>query len=240
MLTTSQRRLYAVALLSLPVLSELESWFTYVAQGGADAPDSEVGSPAMLAPIAAHQGLWLAGAFIGMLFAVLQLPAVLAMIRLARPRTTRLTATAAVLALPGVVVYGGYVVTWNFVIGAMASSAAAPDALARLAHDLEHYPAFILIFANAYPLNLGLLLLAIALGRARVVPWWAAACVAASPVNELVGIGDGWVYLFVNLLWLVGLTWVAANLLRTGSGPASAPTAGTDPGQPVLDAARSR
>jgi hypothetical protein len=144
-----------------------------------------------------------------------------------------------VLALPGVVVYGGYVVTWNFVIGAMAGSTAAPDALARLATDLEHYPAFVLIFANAYPLNLGLLLLAIALGRARIVPWWAAACVAASPVNELVGTGDGWVYLFVNLLWLVGLSWVAANLLRAGSGAAPAPTAGTDLGQQVVDVAGS-
>jgi len=218
-MTTAQRRLYAVALVALPLLSVLEERLTHVAQGGAQQVDGKVGSVQMLEPITAHHGLWLAGAFVAMLFAVLQLPAFLAMIGLARPRAGRLTAVGGVLALIGVVLYGGYVVTWNFVIGAMAGAGAASSEMVRLAGSVEHYPPFLLVFANAYPMNIGLLLLAVALGRSRMVPWWAAVCMAVGPLNELVGTGGGWVYILADAVWLVGLARVALAVLRPGARP---------------------
>ena len=54
---SARTRLSAAALVALPVVTAAEDWVTYVAQGGSAAPDSDVGRPAFLAPVRAHEGL---------------------------------------------------------------------------------------------------------------------------------------------------------------------------------------
>lgn len=219
MVSIWQRRLYAAVLVALPLLSIAEERLTYTAQGGAHQPDAAVGTAQMLAPITAHHGLWLAAACCAVTFAVLQLFGVLALLRLARDRGRRLAVVGAVLSLTGGLLYAMDVATWNLLIGAMATSDAAPTELAKLAQRIESYPPFLLVFGNAYLLNLGMLLIVAAIWRSRTVARWAVICLAVFPINELLSIGEGPVYILASTVWLVGLTAAAATLLRSQPTP---------------------
>lgn len=208
----STNRLYALALIAVPVLTAAEDWCTYVARGGGAAPDSDVGRPAMLAPIREHTGLWQTGAFLALAFVLLLLPAVLGLLSLTRERAPRLTAVAAVLTLGGLAAAAMEVVTWNVVVGAMASVPETPS-LPVFADALESYPPMVLGFVLLSVFDLGLLLVAGALWRSRAVPRWAAVAAAALPLDDLLPLPDGWVYTAVCAVWLAGLVTAARALL---------------------------
>jgi hypothetical protein len=216
MYTTWRRRLYAAALLSLPVVTAIEGRLAYYAQGGAHQSDGEVGDPAVMAPIAAHQSLWLASTYLVFVFGILLLPGVLGLLSLTRERLPKLTAVCALIALPGVIIGSMEVVIWNVIVGGMAISGAQPSEITKIATSVESYPPALIVFGYPILFNLALILLAGMLWRSRAVPWWAALCLLVEPLNEILPSPDGWAAVAISAVWMVGTTYAAFALLRGG------------------------
>lgn len=211
--TRWELRLYAAAAVAVPVLDLAEDRIHAVVltrdYGGTPAE-----SVAMVHALRAHSGLWQVDVYLALGLALLALPAVLGLLHLARPRAPRTTAAAALTVLPGVLGLSMHTIFWNLLHGAFASGSSTAGAVAAVKADVEAYPPFVVALVLVIlGLNLGLLLLAVALGLSGTVPWWAAACAAAFPLADLVGTPDS-AYPVFGLLWLTGWAVAARALLR--------------------------
>jgi hypothetical protein len=228
MLSTWERRLYALALICLPLL-DLTDDLINRAVLAEDYPDGHAGSVAMLTDLRVGHGLWQLDCFAALALGLLFVPAVVGALKLTRARAPRLTAWTAVFLVPGAIGYAMHAVFWNLVFGGMSSSGTDLDAMATFVAEMEKFPPFwvalalVIIFANV-----GLILLGVTLWRSRAVPLWAASCVVLYPLNDLFGF-DNLVYDVVDVLWLVGFAVTAAALLRAEPQPSPSVTQSTTP-----------
>jgi hypothetical protein len=226
MLSTWERRLYAFALVCLPLLDLTDDLMNQQVLAD-DYPDGHAGRVAMLTDLRLGHGLWQLDCFAALALGLLFVVAVIGALKLTRARAPRLTAWTAVFLVPGAIGYAMHAVFWNLVFGGMSSSGTDLDAMATFAAEMERFPPFwiplalVIIFASV-----GLLLLGVTLWRSRSIPLWAALCVVLYPLNDLFGF-DNLVYDVVDVLWLVGFAVTAAALMRA------------EPAQPVPSAAQS-
>ncbi len=150
-------------------------------------------------------------------FTLAQLPliaALLAIGRLAHERSPRLSAIGATLGVVGAFghsVYGGV----SMVQLSMADDAANRELHANLLESVESGPAVIFMAMGLLGTVVGILLLSIALWRARVTPRWAAPALWAFLVVEFVGTAfSDWASLVSVVLYLAAFSALAAEVLR--------------------------
>jgi hypothetical protein len=214
MLSSWERRLYAFALICVPLLDLTDDLINRQVLAE-DYSDGIAGRVAMLTDLRLHHGLWQLDCFAALALGLLFVPAVIGALKLTRARAPRMTAWTALFVVPGAIGYAMHAIFWNLIFGGMSSSGTDLAAMANFAAATEKFPPFwvplalVIIFANV-----GLILLGVALWRSRSVPLWAALCVVLYPINDLFGF-DNLIYDVVDLLWLVGFVVTAAALLRT-------------------------
>lgn len=180
---------------------------------------SELASPnlsehgrASLAVVATETGRLRLWVWLGMVAAVLLIPAVAGLVGLLRDRGVTLGHAGAALATIGAVGYAAHQALFLDLPTLVAGDRGQMAALYE--RQASYGEAGVLIFlVFLIPLFLGLILLTAALRRARVVPVWPAVAIAAGLLPALVPLpfDAGWVS-FLGLL--VGLGWCGVALLR--------------------------
>jgi hypothetical protein len=121
---------------------------------------------------------------------LLIIPAALYLGHLARARTSRLAATGATLTFGGALGVG-YLLAADLLI-LLAARADARDGAVALIDALQADPLFsLMVVVGVFGTTVGLLLLGIALVRARTVPVWAGISVAAGPLLTIAGEASG-------------------------------------------------
>jgi hypothetical protein len=212
MLKTWERRLYAAALVAVPLLDLVEDRLSSVALGAVD-DDGDQAQISILTAIHAHDLLWQVDFYVALLLGFSLVAASLGLLKLTRLRAPRLTVLTAFFLVPGAIGMVNHAVFWNAIYGGMSRTSSYP-AMADFVNDIQRYVPFIsALVLVIVVLNAGLLLSALTLWRSRTVPWWAALLAVLSPLNDLFG-WDNWVYDVTSVLWLIGWGYAAWALLQ--------------------------
>lgn len=142
--------------------------------------------------IAGGLNRWYFGHLIFLVGLGLLIPAVLTLKRLARERAGSLGTAGSILAVVGILAFTGFIAIDGFVFWAMADPDLDRAAMVALYEQLEEGAGIFLPFPfTSMALNLGLLLLAVALYRSRAVPTWMPVLLAISAVVRAVGRPSG-------------------------------------------------
>jgi hypothetical protein len=175
-------------------------------------PPFTAGMAGEVAFIAAHPGRWALGTYLGVVWSYLMIPAVLGLLHLFRARAVVLGHVGGALALTGAAFHGtmlGFQLAETPIVLSGIDRARA----VALTSALTEQPAFTALLVPLTGLFLGLLLLALALWRARAAPAWIAALLVAAVAVEIAGPPAFKARLFFTLL-LAALGWVGVALLR--------------------------
>lgn len=175
-------------------------------------PPFTAGMEGEVAFIAAHPDRWALATYLGVVCSYLLIPAVLGLLHLLRARVVVLGHVGGALALMGAAFHGtmlGFQLAETPIVRSGIDRAQA----VALTTALTDQPAFIALLVPMAGLFVGLLLLAVALWRARAAPAWVAALLVAAVVVEIVGPPAFKARLFFALL-LVALGWMGVALLR--------------------------
>lgn len=152
----------------------------------------------------------------------------LGLVHLLRHRAVALGHIGGALVLVGIVGYTAVLAT-ELVLLQIAQTAADRGQMVALAERIYAsvgFGIFLLMFLVG--LLLGLIVLAVALWRARIVPLWIAGVIALASVLDMVGSTSAVAVVIVWVLLLIGLGWVGLKVLRmsdAGWAQASTPTA---------------
>lgn len=165
-----------------------------------------------LATIAAHSGRWLIGEFLTLLSFLLMMVAVLGIIRLLRERAVALGHIGAALALLGLFFHGA-IIGYALVEVPLVESGFERAQMVTFTERMYESPAFIMILAPFIAFFLGLILLAVALWRAKVAPLWVSVLIVAALLSEFVGTDAVSPELLFALL-LVSFGWLGLKVLR--------------------------
>lgn len=159
------------------------------------------------------------------LLAVFMLPAVLCLMRLARRGAPRLALAGGTLAfagwLAGLVGLAGLDVV--FYEGAQATDRAQATTLIHAVTNTWSYTLLLIVFIAGQVI--GMLLLGIALWRARAVPRWAAVVVGAAPIAQVAAHSNTAISAAVFAAFALGLAACAAVVLRMPDADWDAPVA---------------
>lgn len=150
-------------------------------------PGQGDGNAELLAGVAGDRGGWLASDLLLLISTILFVPAVLGVLHLVRDRTPVLGHIAAAFGVLGALGHMGFV-TYALVVYE-ASAAGSPGEMAALLDRLDE-GASVVLLPLIMSFAISLLLMAIALYRARVVPRWVMLLVIAAFVIELGAPGD--------------------------------------------------
>lgn len=183
------------------------TWFLIAVAEQVVLPDSMPGGVAeRLAAIESHSTLWartvVAALGLGVAGVVATF-AVLARLRRTTPRWAAITAVFLVPGMVGLAMHGAY---YNTMFGAFALATNDRAAVAAVVGHTEGYRPFWVALGMMYLLEVGLLLLAVASWRSRLVPRAAACCFAVFPIADLIG-AEGW--LDVAASGVLALGWIA-------------------------------
>lgn len=155
---------------------------------------------------------FLASNLLAVLLQILLVPALLGLLHLLKDRGVVLGHIGGGLALIGVFGYMGVLAT-EFVLLEMAEgSRQEMISLAERVYGSVGFAIFLLMFL--FGLLLGLIVLSVALWRARIVPVWAAACIALASVLDFAASTSAVVVVIAWILLLVGLGWAGLRVLR--------------------------
>ena len=139
--------------------------------------------------IGAHPGRWYAFTLLSLVSSALFVPALIALLELGRQeapfRTIVGVGLCAVGAFVAVADSGTQLVYWQMAHGDRA-------AMLALAHRYEHAAGATAFFTvGGFAFIIGAVLLGLGLGRARVLPVWAAACIPLGIIVNIVGFASG-------------------------------------------------
>jgi hypothetical protein len=168
--------------------------------------------------------LWV---WIGLLAAVLLLPAVLGLLSLAPRRGRGLAQAGAFLSSVGVVGYAAHQALFLTLPTLLTGD---PTEMAALYERQSQYAGtgLLIFFVFLIPLFLGFLLLGVAAALAKTAPWWPAAALALAFIPGFLPLSFDAGYLSFGLL-LLGLWTYGARLLKaepTATRPSPIPAAG--------------
>lgn len=175
--------------------------------------------------IAGGRGRWYVGHLVFLVGLGLLIPAVLTLKRLVREQAGPLGTAGTVLAVVGVLAFTGFIAIDGFVFWTMANPDLDRAAMVALYTQLEEGAGIFLPFPfTSMALNLGLVLLAVALYRSRVVPAWMPSLLALSAVVRAVGRPSGvWAFItaaeVLNAVAMGGIGWtlIARSPARLGT-----------------------
>jgi hypothetical protein len=198
-----RRTLAGLCLISAPVAG-------LAATVGAPPAALDIGE--RLAIVAEHSTRFLAANLLALLTQVLLAPALLGLLHLLKGRGVVLGHIGGGLALAGVFGYVGVLAT-EFVLLQMAEGDRQEMiALAERVYGSVGFGIFLLMFL--FGLLLGLIILSVALWRARIAPIWAAACIALASVLDLVASTSTVAVVLAWTLLLAGLGWIGLKVLN--------------------------
>ena len=165
-LRSAERWLYALILIGAPLLGLI---------GGLLSQDFGNGMSQELAYISANNQHWVISNYFTLLMGALMTPAIFILTALVRNRSALLGYIGAALALLGIYFHGA-VVGYSMVEAPLVQSAIARDqVLTFVEKAMYDHTAFTMILIPFIGFFLGIILLAVALWRARVTPIWVSA-----------------------------------------------------------------
>ncbi len=182
-----------------------------------------------LTAISEHTGRWLVSDFLNLLTFFLMIPAVLGILHLLRHRSVALGHIGAALALLGLFFHGA-IIGFALVSVPLVESGLEREQMVAFAEKMYEGTAFIMILAPFIGFYLGLIILAVALWRAKVAPLWVSVLIVAGLLSEFAGTDAVSPELMFALL-LVSLGWLGLRVLRMPDAEwagASAQTPGAD------------
>lgn len=175
------------------------------------APPAALDIGERLTIVAEHSSRFLASNLLAVLMQIFLVPALLGLLHLLKGRGVVLGHIGGGLALAGVFGYMGVLAT-EFVLLEMAEGGRREMiALAERVYGSVGFGIFLLMFL--FGLLLGLIILAVALWRARVVPVWAAACIVLASVLDFVASTSSVAVVLAWILLLIGLGWTGLKVL---------------------------
>ena len=145
---------------------------------------------AQLAVIESHPDAWYATHLLGLVFVVLMVPAVLTLMRLLGEREPRLSGLGGALALIGLVGWAGIVAIFGWVFLQMAQSGDRGEMSALFERVTEEPETVIPTRGLSFLVVAGMLVLAAALYRSRLVPRWSPFLIATGFVGFALGAGS--------------------------------------------------
>lgn len=177
------------------------------------SPQFTGGMEGELAFIAENPDRWLSSRFLNLISFLLFIPAVLGLTHLLRHRAVILGHLGAGLAVVGLY-FHGVVIGYSLVEIPLVESG-WEDLLAFSEQMYEHL-AFTVILMPFLTFFLGLLLMSIAIWRARVAPLWIPAAIVVGLVSNFVAPREVSPELMLILL-LLGFGWLGVKILRMSS-----------------------
>ncbi len=201
-----ERRLSAAVLIAAPLAGLV---------GGVLSEDFGGGMSQELEYIAANNTRWLIANYFTLLMGALMTMAIGILIVLVRGRASVFGYFGGALAIFGIYFHGA-VVGYSLVEGPLVRSALSQDQVLTFVDQVmfEH-AAFTSILIPFLGFFLGMILLAVALWRARIIPIWVAAIIAAAPLTEFVGLRVVSPELMF-MLFTIGLGYIALKMLSSG------------------------
>jgi hypothetical protein len=225
--TTVRRAVAGLSLIAAPLLG---------LTGAALLPAFTGGMEGELAFIAAQPARWLTGLYLDLLAWPMMVVAMLGLLHLLRERAAILGHIGGGLLLIGSFFHGA-VLGFQFVEAPLVVSGLNHAQIVAFSEQMYAHTAFSLLLLPFLSFYVGLLILAIALWRARIVPLWVAGVIVAAILVEFFGPPAFHTLLFQGLL-LIALGWIGLAVLRMSNtqwehGQAEAVNPGALLGQPV-------
>jgi hypothetical protein len=187
-MTPLNRLLLVSSLLAAPVLlSGSEVVRKYVARGEVESGDPVVDARDKIAQVAAEPGLWQLHSYLTLFGVLAWLGAMIAVAVAVSPRRPVLGALGGVLGVASGLAYAAHLGFYSVPLGTAAGLTGAElDAAARVwaVGDGGGF-SLAIVFVFIATMFFGQLVIALGLWRARVVPWWAAACLPLAVVLAL-------------------------------------------------------
>ena len=202
-----RRTLAGLALIAAPLV-DLAAAILYPRMPGDPNGDFTV--------IAADPQRYLLASMLHILAGVLLVPAILGLMHLLRDRAVVLGHSGGGLALLGVL--GRIAFTSHGLIQLPAATYPNRTEMLRFGeHAMSSPPFLIFLLTFLAGMYLGLMLLAIAVWRARVAPWWIAACFVLALVMDQFG-PAGISFILVNVLLTIGFGFIGLKVLWMSDG----------------------
>ncbi|MDP9379840.1 MAG: hypothetical protein M3Q29_06755 [Chloroflexota bacterium] len=158
-------------------------------------------------------GRWLVSDFLNLLTFFLMIPAVFGLLHLLRHRAVALGHIGAALALLGLFFHGA-IIGFALVEVPLVESGLERAQMVAFAERMYEGPAFLMILAPFIGFYLGMIILAVALWRAKVAPLWVSVLLVAGLLSEFVGT-DAVSPELMFVLLLISLGWLGLRVLRT-------------------------
>jgi len=175
------------------------------------APPAALDIGERLTIVAEHSTRFLAANLLAVLLQILLVPALLGLLHLLKGRGVVLGHIGGGLALAGVFGYMGVLATEFVVLQMAQGDRREMISLAERVYGSVGFAVFLMMFL--FGLLLGLIVLSVALWRARIAPIWAAACIALASVLDLVASTSTVAVVLAWILLLAGLGWIGSKVL---------------------------
>ena len=203
-----ERRVWAAVLVAAPLVGFAGALLTQD-YGGDMSQELEF--------IAAHNTRWLIANYLTLLMGALMTMAIGILMTLARVRAAVLGYFGGMLAIFGIYFHGA-VVGYSLVQAPLVASELPKHGVLGFTDQAMYQDsAFTAILIPFLGFFLGMILLAVALWRARVAPAWVAAIIAAAPLTEFLGIRVASPDLMFALL-TIGFGSIAVRRMRSDDG----------------------
>jgi hypothetical protein len=224
---TFRRTVAGLSLIAAPLLGLIGATLLPAFTGGMDGE---------LAFIAAQPERWLTGLYLDLLAWPLMIVAIIGLLHLLRERAGILGHIGGGLMLLGSFFHGA-VLGFQFVEAPLVVSGINHAQMVAFSEQMYEHTAFTMLLLPFMGFYVGLLILALALWRARVVPLWIAGLIVAAIAVEFFGPPAFHTLLFLSLL-LIAFGGIGLKVLRMSNtqcehGQAETVDVGTLAGQPL-------
>lgn len=206
-----ERRLIAAVLIAAPLAGLV---------GGLLTQDYGGDMGRELEYVAANNARWLIANYFTLLMGALMTAAIGILVFVVRERAAVLGYLGGALALVGIYFHGS-VVGYSLVQAPLVGSGLPEDGVMTFAEEgMYTHVAFTTMLVPFLGFFLGMILLSLALWRARAAPMWVAAVMAAAPLTEFVGYKAASPEL-MYILFTIAFGYLAAGVLRGGDAQAA-------------------
>lgn len=217
-----ERRLIAAVLIAAPLAGLV---------GGLLTQDFGGDMGRELEYVAANNAGWLVANYFTLLMGALMTVAIGILVAIVRERAAALGYLGGALALIGIYFHGS-VVGYSLVQAPLVGSELPQDGVLTFAEEgMYTHMAFTTMLIPFLGFFLGMILLALALWRARTAPLWVAGVMAAAPLTEFVGYRGASPEL-MYVLFTIAFGYLAVRVLRGGDAEAAVDV-------PLVEAERS-
>ena len=161
-----------------------------------------------------NMALWITSTVFGILMSYTFIPAVLALVHLAQQRSAAIAYLGGSLACVGAAFHGS-LLGFQLTEAPLVASGLSNDQLVTIAERLYGHTAFTVILMPVIGFYVGLVLLALAMWRSRVVKFWVPLLIIAGIAIEFLG-PPAYKARIMFVFFLVAFGWIGVKVLRMG------------------------